>query len=164
MISNSNNKVPSLGWIEPVSKLLDSSFRIPGTNFKFGLDPIIGSIPVLGDLVTFGISAMLFLNMSKHGASRKVVVLMATNIIIDFAIGSIPFVGWLFDFGFKANDKNVRLLKEHYIEGKHQGSGSGILFLIFIVLIGVLGLVVFGVFKLILYIKAYFDTTGGLAT
>src|SRR5687768_2341432 len=116
-----NKKVPALQWIEPISKLLDSAFKIPGTNFKFGLDPIIGSIPILGDLSTFLISSVLFKNMTKHGASRKVVILMGLNILVDLVVGSIPFIGWLFDFGFRANEKNVRLLKEHYLEGKHQG-------------------------------------------
>ncbi len=147
-MTRENKKVPALGWIEPISKLLDSTFKIPGTNIKFGLDPIIGTIPVLGDLSTFLISAMIFNKMAKRGASRKVVILMALNLIIDLVVGSIPFIGWLFDFGFRANDKNVRLLKEHYLEGKHQGNGSGIVSIITITLLAVFALVCFGVYKL----------------
>jgi len=139
---------------------MDSAFTIPGTSIKFGLDPVIGSIPVIGDLSTFLVSLMLFLNMARHGASRKVVVLMAINIVVDFAVGSIPFLGWIFDFAFRANDKNVRLLKEHYLEGKHQGSGAGIIFIMIAVLLVFLGLLIFGIYKLVVFLLGYFTNSG----
>lgn len=123
-----------LKWVERVAYLLDDQFRIPGTNFRFGLDPIINFIPVVGDLSGFAVAATLIWVMAKQGVSRKVVILMALNAGVDALIGGIPIIGQIFDFYFKANERNVRLLKQHYVEGRHQGSGTGVLVVIFIVI------------------------------
>ncbi|OAQ39270.1 hypothetical protein A5893_11430 [Pedobacter psychrophilus] len=114
-----------LRTIETVSRLLDSQFKIG--NFRFGLDPILNLIPFAGDTSTALVSILLVYTMRKHGASNKLIVKMLGNVAIDFILGAIPFLGWVFDFYFKANDKNVRLLKEHYAEGKHNGSAKGII-------------------------------------
>jgi hypothetical protein len=68
------------------------------------------------------------------GVSRKVLILMALNISVDALIGAIPIIGQVTDFYFKANTRNIKLLKEHYREGKHKGDGKGIIALILIVL------------------------------
>ncbi|MBC5775553.1 DUF4112 domain-containing protein [Pontibacter sp. KCTC 32443] len=134
-----------LKWVNHMVKLMDNQFRIPGTNFRFGLDPILGFLPVAGDLASFGMSAMLVMTMARHGASGKLVTLMLLNIALDTVIGSIPVLGNIFDFFFKANERNVRLLTRHYEEGRYQGSGKGIIVgvligivLLFILLIWVL--------------------------
>jgi hypothetical protein len=114
-----------LKTIEAVSKLLDSQFKIG--DFKFGLDPILNLIPFAGDTATALVSVLLVYTMRKHGASNKLIARMLGNVAIDFVLGAIPLFGWVFDFYFKANDKNVRLLKEHYAEGKHTGSATGII-------------------------------------
>ena len=111
-----------LYWIDQASDLLDSKFRIPGTNIRFGLDFIIGLVPYAGDVVTYGFSSILVLSMVRHGASGMVVIKMLWNILLDATIGSIPLLGDLFDLHFKANRKNFELLREHYEEGQHQGS------------------------------------------
>ncbi len=126
---------PKLKWVERVSYLMDEQFRIPGTNFRFGLDPIINLIPFAGDLGGFAVSAVLLLAMARHGVSGKVLVLMSLNIILDTTIGAIPVLGNIFDFFYKSNTRNIRLLQEHYHEGKHQGSGKGILTAIALVLL-----------------------------
>ncbi len=115
-----------LRWVEQTSTLLDSSIRIPGTGFRIGLDPIIGLIPVAGNLVTFGMSALLVWTMVKHGVSGKLVLRMMFNVLIDTIIGSIPLLGNLFDFGFKSNQRNVQLLREYHYEGKHRGNAWGL--------------------------------------
>ncbi|WP_374163335.1 DUF4112 domain-containing protein [Arcticibacter sp. MXS-1] len=130
---------PRLKWVERVSNLMDNQFRLPGTSFRFGLDPIINFVPLLGDLSGFLISATLVLSMARHGVSRKVVILMVLNILLDAAIGAIPLIGWIFDFSFKANTRNINLLRKHYTEGKYQGSGKGIIMIIVLVLIVFLG-------------------------
>jgi len=117
----------NLEWIERIARWLDSRFYIPGTNIRFGLDPIMSLFPVVGDLATFVISGMLVYNMYQHGVSRNVVIKMILNSTLDAIIGMIPLVGTFFDVFYRANDRNVRLLKEHYFEGKHHGSGNGIL-------------------------------------
>ncbi|MBC7654614.1 MAG: DUF4112 domain-containing protein [Oligoflexus sp.] len=114
-----------LRTIEIVAKLLDSQFKIG--NFRFGLDPILNLIPFAGDSATALVSIILIYTMRKHGASNKLIAKMLGNVAIDFVLGAIPFLGWVFDFYFKANDKNVKLLKEHYAEGKHTGSARGII-------------------------------------
>ncbi|WP_242927851.1 DUF4112 domain-containing protein [Pontibacter vulgaris] len=116
-----------LKWVDHIVKLMDNQFRLPGTNFRFGLDPILGLLPVAGDLASFGVSAMLVMTMARHGASGKVVALMLLNIAFDTLLGSIPVLGNVFDFFFKANQRNVKLLRSHYEEGRYQGSGKGII-------------------------------------
>ena len=143
---------PRLRWVESISTLLDNQFRVPGTNFRFGLDPILGLIPLGGSAASFAISAGLLLTMAKYGVSRKVLILMVGNLLLDATLGSIPVVGNIFDFFFKANQRNVRLLKRHYLEGKYTGSGTGILIAIALALLVILGLVVYGTWKLISYL------------
>ena len=93
----------SLQQIAKLVKLMDSQFRIPGTKFTFGLDPIIGLIPGLGDLIDYGISAYLMVAMIRNGASGRAVAKMLINITIDGLVGVIPFLGRFFDILFKAN-------------------------------------------------------------
>ena len=140
---------PALQSFERIAKLLDSKFEIPGTGIRFGLDPLLSLMPVLGDLITLIISSMLIYTMHNHGASRKVVVKMMLNAGLDTIIGAIPLVGTVFDVFYRSNERNVKLLKEHYLEGKHQGSGTGLLIAIFLIAILVIAAVVFGMWKLI---------------
>ena len=126
---------PKLKWVDRASHLMDEQFRLPGTDFRFGLDPILNFIPIAGNLGGFAVSTVLLLTMAKHGVSRKVLILMTLNVILDSTIGAIPLIGNIFDFAYKANTRNVKLLKEHYDEGKHQGSGKGTIAWIIIILI-----------------------------
>jgi hypothetical protein len=135
-------------WIERLSYLLDEQFRLPGTKFRFGLDPLMNLVPFLGDISGFIISGALVLAMAKKGASGKLLILMIINIVLDATIGGIPLIGNIFDFYFKANSRNIRLLKEHYLEGKHQGSGRNILAAAIIILTLLLVLIIYGIWKL----------------
>ncbi|RDC61971.1 DUF4112 domain-containing protein [Adhaeribacter pallidiroseus] len=137
-----------LRWVESVARLMDSQFRFPGTSFKFGLDPILGFIPLAGTLSTYAVSGILVFTMARYGVSRKVVILMCFNIILDALLGSIPLIGNIFDFAYKANDRNVRLLRRHYQEGKYSGTGTGVLILIMVSLLLVLGLIFYGLWEL----------------
>jgi hypothetical protein len=140
---------PALQAVERIARLLDSRFIIPGTNIRFGLDPIFSLFPVLGDFITYMISAALIYTMHTQGASRKVVVKMLLNSTFDAVLGAIPIVGTVFDVFYRSNEKNVRLLKEHYLEGKHEGSGNGILLVIALICFAVVCLTVYGMYKLI---------------
>ncbi|MCU0355875.1 MAG: DUF4112 domain-containing protein [Cytophagales bacterium] len=115
-----------LRWIEQSSRLLDSAFRVPGTNFRIGLDPILGLIPVAGDLVSMGMSAMIIWTVIRHGASGRLILKMTANVLLDTLVGSIPLLGNVFDFVYQANQRNVRLLREYHYEGKHRGSAWGV--------------------------------------
>lgn len=145
-----------LRWVEHVARLMDSQFRLPGTQFRFGLDPLLGLLPVVGELGTFAISAALIVTMMRHGASRKVVLLMVLNVLIDTIIGSIPLIGNVFDFAYKSNERNVRLLRRHYQEGRYQGSGTGLIVLVILLLLGGLGLVGWASYELLRWAWAYF--------
>ncbi|WP_256012832.1 DUF4112 domain-containing protein [Desertivirga xinjiangensis] len=136
-----------LRWVEKLSYLLDEQFRVPGTRFRFGLDPVMNLIPFLGDISGFLISAALVFTMAKNGASSKIVTLMSINIILDATIGAIPIIGQIFDFFYKANSRNIRLLKEHYQEGKHRGSGKGVLAIVAVVLLLLLALAIYIMWK-----------------
>jgi hypothetical protein len=156
MKEDSKNEFTDLRWLERTAHLLDSQFQIPGTKFKFGLDPILGLIPVLGDASTLIISAIMVLYMAKYGVSGKVLVMMVLNIVLDAVVGGIPVLGSIFDFVYKANDKNMRLLKEHYHEGKHQGSGMWIIITILVVFITLFVLLIIGLYQLFKFLFGLF--------
>lgn len=140
---------PNIEWVERFSKWMDSRFTIPGTKIKFGIDPVFSLIPVIGDLITYAISGALIYMMYTQGASRKVVIKMILNSTLDAVVSVIPLVGTVFDVFYRSNDRNVKLLKEHYFEGKHQGSGNGLLLLVVIVAIIVVAAAFYGMYKLL---------------
>ncbi|MES2331793.1 MAG: DUF4112 domain-containing protein [Bacteroidota bacterium] len=111
----------SLKQLAFLTKLMDSQFRIPGTDIRFGLDPLIGLIPGAGDFAGFVVSALMLSMLAKNGASGFVLARMVFNILLDALLGTIPVLGDIFDFTFKANQRNLRLLQEHYVEGRHKG-------------------------------------------
>ncbi|HEX6224368.1 MAG TPA: DUF4112 domain-containing protein [Chryseolinea sp.] len=140
---------PGMDWIERVARWMDSRFVIPGTNIRFGIDPLMSLLPIVGDLMTYIVSGMLIYTMHNEGASKKVVIKMIFNSTLDAIIGAIPLVGTVFDIFYRANDRNVRLLKEHYLEGKHQGSGKGLLIAIAFGALVVVGAACYGTYKLL---------------
>lgn len=127
-----------LEFIERITNLLDSRYKIPLTNIRFGLDPIIGLIPYFGEVVSFSISGILVLSMVRHGASGKLISKMLLNLLIDAVTGLVPGLGDLFDVFFKANRRNYKLLLEHQAYGRHQGTAwpvvIGVGFIILIML------------------------------
>jgi hypothetical protein len=93
--------------------VLDTAIGIPGTKIRFGIDPIIGLVPGLGDVASAVLSGYIVLTGIRLGASRSVVARMIGNIAIDTLIGAVPLVGDLFDASWKSNEKNVLLLERH---------------------------------------------------
>jgi hypothetical protein len=147
--STPRENVRGIVWIERFARLLDSRFVIPGTKIRYGIDPLFSLFPVLGDFITYIISGALIYVMHNQGASRNVVIKMILNSTLDAVIGTIPLVGTIFDIFYRANDRNVRLLREHYQEGKHQGSGNGLLLLTAIVALTVVVAACYGMYKLL---------------
>lgn len=121
--------------LDAYSKLLDSKFRIPGTNIRFGLDFIIGLVPFGGDILSFLFSSGLVLTMARHGVSGRVVGKMLWNVFLDTVVGSIPLLGDVFDLFYKANRRNYKLLEKHYGQGAYQGSIWRVLIPVFIALL-----------------------------
>ncbi len=139
---------------------MDDAFVIPGTNIRFGLDPIIGLIPFLGDLLAFGISGTMVLSMIRHGVSGKVLFIMIGNITLDYIISSIPVVGDIFDFAFKANQRNLKLLHKHQLHGKHQGAGWGYVLAILLFLVLLMGFLTYFIWKGALYWYQWLGSAG----
>ena len=132
---------PSLQNLSVLAKLMDSQFKIPGTNIKFGLDALIGLIPGVGDFATFLISGYMVTVLASNGASGFVLARMVLNVIIDSLFGAIPILGDIFDVAFKANQRNITLMQQHYVEGRHKGSAWKVVIpLLFILLIFIGGL------------------------
>ena len=143
-------KNDKLRWVERISKLMDEQFSIKG--YRFGLDPILNFIPYFGDLASFSVSLALIATMLKNGASKKVALKMFGNVLIDTILGAIPVLGFFFDFGFKANSRNIKLLREHYTEGKHTGSITGIIIGFLLIAVVVLGLIAIALYYLFAYL------------
>ncbi len=145
MNKNIHREVPK--DVRNLARLLDTQFSIG--NFRFGLDPLLGLIPGIGDFISLLLSGGLLAMAARHGASRKLLILMSVNVFFDAVIGSIPVLGGIFDFFYKANTRNVRLLEKHYHKGKYQGSGKGVIFIIIIVLLLLTALAIFLIWKLV---------------
>jgi len=150
--NQTTSRTAQLAWLENIASLMDRAIKIPGTKIRIGLDPIIGLIPVVGDLISFGISSILLYAAFMHGASRKVVMKMLMNIALDSSIGMIPVLGNIFDFAFKANSRNYILLSEHWQEGKHKGSGWQYIVIGLLILLVLMGAVMLLIWKLLLLI------------
>jgi hypothetical protein len=97
--------------------LLDSAFRLPGTQMRFGLDPIVGLLPGAGDLVTAFFSVMILLHSVRLKVPKVVIARMLLNTGLDLLVGAVPLLGDLFDAGFKANLRNLVLLERHAVRG-----------------------------------------------
>jgi len=108
------------------SVLLDSAFRVPGTRLTFGLDPILGLIPGVGDLTTPLFAALLLLHAVRMRIPRVVQVRMLINAVLDLLIGLVPVVGDFFDFGWKANVRNLALLERYARPGSQPSRGDWI--------------------------------------
>ena len=100
--------------LESFADWMDSRFRIPGTEFRFGLDGLLGLLPGVGDSVTALPAAYIVMRARAIGAPAHLQARMVGNVLLDLLIGAVPLVGDLFDFGFKANRRNVNLLREHF--------------------------------------------------
>lgn len=100
-------KLDSLAW------LLDSSIKVPGTNWRIGLDGLIGLIPGIGDLTAGAISSYILVQAVRMGMPPLVIARMVLNIALESVLGVIPVVGDLFDFIFKANMRNVQLIHNY---------------------------------------------------
>ena len=127
----------TLAALRKWSVLLDSAFRVPGTNLTFGLDPILGLLPGIGDLTTPFFAAVLLLHAVRLSLPKVVQLRMLMNAAIDFGIGLLPVVGDLFDFGWKANVRNLALLERHAHPGT-KASASDWAFVL--IILGVLAL------------------------
>lgn len=128
--------------LEVVASLLDDAFKIPGTRIRFGLDAIIGIVPGLGDILTGLASFFIVFAAWQRGLPRVTQTRMLMNIIIDTGIGAIPFLGDVFDVAWKANRRNLNLLKRAQSISVTRQKTADWLFLLAIFAVGALILAV----------------------
>lgn len=102
--------------VQDLARLLDSQFRIPGTQRRFGIDGLLGLVPGIGDAAGLALSAGVIVKAIGLGARGATVGRMVGNVAIDAVFGSVPVLGWVFDFAFKANNRNVSLLQRHELD------------------------------------------------
>ena len=107
--------------VEAMEKVLERSFHIPGTRIPFGLDTVVGLVPVLGDVVTAAMGAYIVWEARNLGMSKWQLMRMAANVGVDTAIGAVPLVGDVFDFVWRSNSKNLRIIKKH-LDKHHPGT------------------------------------------
>jgi Domain of unknown function (DUF4112) len=127
--------------LDSLAKLMDSQFQIPSTKIRFGLDALIGLIPGVGDFAGFLVSGYMITVLVSNGASGFIVAKISFNILIDATVGSIPLIGDIFDLVFKANERNMKLVHEHYLDGRHQGGAWKVVVPVLLVLF----LLIFGI-------------------
>ena len=110
--------------LKHLSRLLDSAFVLPGTEIRIGLDPILGLVPGLGDLVSPIFAIAMLWQGRDLGIPRVVQMRMIFNVAIDALVGMLPIAGDIFDFAWKANDRNYALLERHAYEHRRSTAGD----------------------------------------
>ena len=141
---NPNQNNATLRHLDGLAKLMHAQFKVPGTNIRFGIDAIIGLIPGIGDVAGLMVSGYMIVVLATNGASGFVLARIILNVLIDALFGTIPILGDLFDIAFKSNQRNMKLVHQHYLEGKHQGGAWKVivplLVLLFLILVGIVWL------------------------
>jgi hypothetical protein len=93
--------------------VLEGLFVIPGTKRRVGMDSLIGLVPVVGDIATAAMGAWIVWEARNLGLSKWQLTRMAANVGVDTLVGAIPFAGDIFDFLYKSNTKNLRIIRKH---------------------------------------------------
>jgi hypothetical protein len=106
------NRAQVLRRLEWLTNFLDDRYAVPGTKFRFGWDTLIGLVPVVGDSVTTGLSVYFMWEASRLGVRKRTLWRMLGNVGLDFVVGAVPLVGDLCDVAWRANRKNLKLLKQ----------------------------------------------------
>jgi hypothetical protein len=118
--SSAERRVERLAW------LLDSAIRVPGTERRVGFDALIGLIPAGGDAAGAVLSGYILLEAARMGVPIRLLLKMTYNVALESVVGVVPVLGDLFDFAWKANERNVRLLRRHLADPqqtRHAGRG-----------------------------------------
>jgi hypothetical protein len=123
-----------LAALRKIARLLDSALVVPGTAYRIGLDPILGVIPGLGDLVSPLFTLAILWHARDLRVPRVVQLRMIINVAIDAIVGAVPLVGDLFDFAWKANLRNLALLERHAADPRRASAGDW-LFVVMVTLV-----------------------------
>jgi hypothetical protein len=113
--SPAQSRTARIARIDALATLLDTAFLVPGTNIRFGFDAMIGLIPGIGDLITTALSLYIVGEARALGAPRHLIVRMLANVALDGIVGAVPLLGDAFDVMWRANRRNMALLRNHLI-------------------------------------------------
>ena len=139
MAAGKDNDIPSsLNFSRRIARLLDRSIRVPGTDYRVGLDGIIGLIPGVGDVITTGLGSLIVVQAASAGVPAATLMRMLLNMLIDFCIGAIPVVGDIADFFWHSNSRNVRLWEQ--VQAAPQRAGKRDTWLMVLVITAVAGI------------------------
>ena len=121
LIQNRRDPAALRKRVETLEIILERSFMIPGINRPVGLDAIVGLVPVVGDVITATMGAYLIWEARNLGMSKWQIWRMIGNLGVDTALGAVPLVGDAFDFMFRSNTRNLRIIKKH-LDKHHPGT------------------------------------------
>ena len=96
-----------------IARLLDTAFIVPGTNIRFGIEAIIRLMPGIGDAIASALSCVILIEAHRLGVPRGVLVRMIANVLLEGTAGAMPVVGDMFDVIFRANRRNIRILRDY---------------------------------------------------
>lgn len=99
--------------VEALEQVLERALTVPGLNRKVGLDAIVGLVPVAGDVVSAAMGLYLVWEARNLGMSKWQLARMTANVGFDTMVGAIPLAGDLFDFVFRSNSRNLRIIRKH---------------------------------------------------
>jgi hypothetical protein len=116
------SRAERIARIDALAQLFDAAFVVPGTNIRFGLDALIGLVPGIGDAITTAISLYIVSEAHALGAPRLLLARMVANVAVDGVFGAVPLVGDAFDVAFRANRRNLALLRDHLDGVRPRGS------------------------------------------
>ena len=130
-----------LDQLRRLARLFDSAFRVPGTNIRFGLDPIVGLFPGIGDLASPILTLLILWHAAAVHVPRVVMARMVLNAAIDALLGTIPVIGDAFDVAWKANDWNLALLERHAVPGARATSADWLFVILCVAVVAMVAIV-----------------------
>jgi hypothetical protein len=135
-------------FIALMARLMDDIFVIPGTSIRFGLDPIMGLLPAFGTTASAAVSMVLIGLSARRGVPKIVLAHMATNVLINAALDSVPVVGDALSIFFRSNARNYELLQKHAGTTTRKSTRSDWIFLgvLLLAVVGVIALMIIGSF------------------
>lgn len=150
---------PFFRW---VALIMDNLVRVPGTQFRIGLDPLIGLIPGLGDTGSAMVSALALIQVARQGLPKIILARMSLNILLNQLIGVIPVFGDAFSFWFKSNARNHELIKKHTAGGSGvRKAGRGDWIFVVGVIVALSALVCAGIFVSLYLVQQLFRIVSG---
>ncbi|HEX4555539.1 MAG TPA: DUF4112 domain-containing protein [Xanthobacteraceae bacterium] len=112
--TNPESRRGALARLDRLARLFDTAFVVPGTNIRFGVEAVMRLVPGIGDAAASALSCYLLYEAHRLGVPRQIFARMVLNVVIEGTAGTVPFLGDAFDVAFRANRRNVALLRDHF--------------------------------------------------